>query len=321
MTENELTYRTLIESELQQVDEMLLAAPHSVPGEVVAALAELVNGGGKRLRPAVALLSAHIYGADLKRALPLAAAMELLHTATLIHDDIVDDALLRRGVRTPGARWNSKAAILIGDLVFAWAANLAVQADSLPAMRRFAETLEVICLGELRQMFQGGYSLLQGYYERISAKTASLFTLAAETGPLLKTSPPDDRARLRRFGEELGLAFQITDDVLDFVSDKETLGKPIGEDLHHGLLTLPMLYYLENHPEVAQTETLLRISSDEEALQTFMTDLRDSDAIDRALETAEKHARAASALLDIYPSSPYRDALVELTAFAVQRRY
>ena len=320
---NELQYRTLLREELQAAQALMLKSHSDLPASVTQAFDCIINSSGKRLRPALVLLSAHLCHADLERALPLAAAIEMLHTATLIHDDLIDHALVRRGTSTLNAQWPPSATVLAGDLAFAWAATLAARVQDLTMMDRFAETLETICYGELNQMFKGRGAIptIEEYRQRIFAKTASLFALAMEAGPLLAGSPPAEIENLRRFGELLGTAFQIADDVLDFMGDEATLGKPIGSDLRQGLITLPLLYYLEGHPADQRIQALAQAPADETQIQALIADLRSSHVAARAMSTAEGYIHAALDILQPYPPSPYRAALEEIAVFTTRRRY
>jgi len=322
MTNHSFLYRTLLSDELHAVQDLMLDALREMPSEVQAALALIIRQGGKQLRPALVLLSAHLYGAEMARALPVAAAVELLHTATLIHDDLIDNAQMRRGAETLNAAWSPAATVLAGDVAFAWAARLASRGGSLPLMERFAETLTTICSGELSQMFKrGALPTPDDYYARIFAKTASLFALASETGALLTDRDDAVVQRARRFGKALGEAFQIADDVLDLMGDPAMLGKPVGSDLRQGIVTLPALLYLEQHPTDARVSAAAAGAADEAALRALIADLRDSDAAARAMAQADLRAAAALDLLAASPSSPHRSALEEIVRFAVRREY
>ena len=332
MSQNGLRYRDLLAEELAEVDHLLLGVHRLQEGVsplIREALGRLVMSGGKRLRPALALLSTYLYGEALPpQAYPVAASLEMLHTATLIHDDLLDHAEVRRGHRTLNTRWTMGATVLGGDLAFSWAANLVAQGDNTMLVRRFAETLGTICNGELNQLFHGRGKVptMDAYYARIFAKTGSLFQLAMEVGPWLRRRPREEIQRLGDFGRSLGIAFQIADDVLDFMGDEATLGKPVGGDLRQGLVTLPVLYYLESHPHEAHLRHILAQvkegrAPDEETVQALVLDLRHSDAAERAMATAEQHIEKALAQLAAYPPSPYRAALEEIARFAVRRRY
>jgi len=322
-TQSEFRYRSLLQVELQEVEARLLETPANAPPEVTLALREVIASGGKRLRPVLTLLSAHLCSAPLARVIPVAAGIELLHTATLIHDDLIDNATVRRGHPTLNAHWSTPATVLAGDWVFARAAALAAQGQNLKIVERFSATLGTICAGELSQFFsrRGQTPTYEDYERRIFAKTASLFALAMEVGPQIAGSAPEDVAALSRFGVLLGSAFQITDDILDFVGDEATLGKPVGSDLQQGLVTLPVLEYLKLHPEDDRVREILHTPGDTDMLQTFVADLRASGAIASAMSVAEGHIQTALALLDDFPPSPYRQAIEEIAAFAIRRPY
>ena len=245
----------------------------------------------------------------------------MLHTATLIHDDLIDNADVRRGVETLNATWSPAATVLVGDLMFAHAAELATRSENIHLVRRFAQTLSTICRGELDQLLNGRGSLPTeaAYYERIYSKTASLFGLATEAGPILAGEPAEGCDRARRFGVLLGQAFQIADDVLDFIGSESMLGKPLGSDLRQGLITLPVLHFAETHPDDPRVSAVLSHTAGSAIIASLVHDLRASDAAEWTMARAAAHVEEALNLLVAYPASVYRDALYEIAAFATQR--
>jgi geranylgeranyl pyrophosphate synthase len=247
----------------------------------------------------------------------------MLHTATLVHDDLIDGSLIRRGGETLNANWTPAATILTGDYIFARAAYLVAQADSIRLTQRFAETLMVICNGEIRQMFNGrpDQADLAEYERRIYAKTASLIALSAESGAILAHAERGKREALRTYGERIGTAFQIVDDVLDFVADEETLGKPVGSDLRHGLATLPVLLFLKAEPDHSAIQQALAGNRSEDVLQGAIQAVIESPAIEEALATARQRACAAKTALHVFADTPYRKALLDLADFTVDRRF
>lgn len=282
----------------------------------------LVSSGGKRVRPALTLLVGRIYPSAPERVVALAAAVELLHTATLVHDDLIDGALLRRGNPTLNTTWSPSATILTGDYLFARAADMAAQTDSVRVMRLFAHTLMVICNGEIQQMFCRQVDLSRHeYYARIYAKTAALLALATEAAGVLGNAPEPAVAALREYGEQVGMAFQIVDDVLDFVGDESKMGKPVGSDLRAGLVTLPTLWFLERNEGHELLDNILNNGHrDEAALQAVVCTIRTSGAIEAALDEARQFVRRGQAVLKTLPPGEYRDALWELSAFVVDRQ-
>lgn len=318
-----LQYTTLLRDELQAVHTTMLEIAETVPDIVAAAITGIIDSGGKRLRPALVLLSAHIFGASTGNAIPIAAATEMLHTATLIHDDLIDNARIRRGTETLNVSWTPAATVLTGDIAFAWSAKLATRGDNLALVQHFSETLQIICNGELNQMFAGkGHIPTEtAYFDRIFAKTASLFALCARVGPILTAQPERHVAQMYRFGKLLGEAFQIVDDVLDFMGDEAILGKPVASDLRQGLITLPVLHYYRHHPDDARIRAALTLDAGDEAIRSLVDALRSSDAVDWAMEKVAARITEALGILAHYPDSPYRQALEEMATFAARRRY
>jgi geranylgeranyl pyrophosphate synthase len=201
------------------------------------ALDHLLSSGGKRIRPALALLTGEMLGAERNKIISLAAAIELLHTATLVHDDLIDGALLRRGIPTLNAQWTPGATVLTGDFIFACAAKLASETESADLICLFAETLATIVNGEITQMFprlSGDY--FEEYFNRIYAKTASLFELATIAPAILSPLRETSADAAKQFGYGIGMAFQIIDDVLDFTGKQTAVGKPVANDLRQGLI-------------------------------------------------------------------------------------
>jgi geranylgeranyl pyrophosphate synthase len=305
------------------VEALLKAHPPEQHEAISLAVDHLISGGGKRLRPTLVLLSARLCGAPADQAILAAAAAEMLHTATLVHDDLIDGSLIRRGVDTLNASWTPAATILTGDYVFARAAYLVARTKNVRLTRRFAETLMVICNGEIGQMFNGGQkrNAIKAYEKRIYAKTASLIALSAEAGAILAGAQHAEEKALRAYGEQVGTAFQIADDVLDFVADEKTLGKPVGSDLRQGLATLPVLLYLEADSGPSPVRRVLEGDRSGDVVREAVETVIASSAIEEALTTARERADAAKAILDLFPSTPYRRALLDLADFTVSRHF
>ncbi len=291
--------------------------------DLQAALRHIIDAGGKRVRPTVVLLAGRLLEADQDKLLTLAAAIEMLHTATLVHDDLIDGALLRRGNPTLNAQWTPAATVLTGDFVFARAAKLAAETDSVAVMKQFAETLAVMVNGELTQMFDSrGVPSRENYYQRIYAKTASLFELSTYAPALLGQVGASLRETMRQYGRLIGNAFQIVDDILDFTGQQAAVGKPIGSDLLQGLITLPALYYIENHPTDERVRRLLEDGYHNQANTNALVEaIRHSEAIAQAHTEAVALAEEAIALLSHFPDRPERYALEELARYIVNRTY
>jgi len=315
-----------IRNELAAVEERMLAAVSETYEPLSSALAGLLTSGGKRLRPALVILSARLFRWDPEPVTNLAAAVEMLHTATLIHDDTIDGATVRRGQRTLNAAWSRSATILAGDYMFARAAALAADTSSTRVASIFANTLMTICQGELRQMLSlfDWRGSREDYYARIYAKTASLFAAACEGGAVLAGAPEAGVDALRDYGRSLGMAFQIVDDILDFVGDEVHLGKPVGSDLRQGIPTLPVYYYLRGGGSEASVEAALdRTASDgdgrDRAVAELVAAIVSSGAIDECRREASELAQRATGSLAGLGDGPYQRALRDLAAFVVSR--
>jgi len=285
-------------------------------------LEHLVSSGGKRVRPAVTLLSGKMLGAETDRLVTLAASIEMLHTATLVHDDLIDGSLLRRGIPTVNANWSPAATVLAGDYIFARAAELAAQTDSVAVMQSFAETLATIVNGEITQMFTSrGVSSRDDYFQRIYAKTASMFVLATKSAALISHCDEDIVDTIRKFGYEIGMAFQIVDDILDFTGEQAEVGKPVASDLRSGLVTLPAICYLENNPDDQDMEAVLRGEySHDGRMKRLVKAIRSSGAIQQALGEARQYVERGFEYLEKMPDGVERQALFELGSYIVDRQ-
>jgi len=287
-----------------------------------SALEHLLVAGGKRIRPTLGLLVGNMLGAPLEKLITLGAAVELLHTATLVHDDLIDGSLLRRGMATLNARWSPPATVLTGDFLFARAAISAAETDHLPLMKLFSETLATIVNGELTQMFSSrGLISRDNYNKRIYAKTASLFEMTSRAAAMV--SPVDETVTeaMRDFGYQIGMAFQIVDDILDFNGEQAAVGKPLGSDLHNGLVTLPGIYYAEANPSDPDVLSLPNGGwTNSENMIRLVDHIRASDATKKAMLEAEQHIDRALARLDAMEPCAEREALENLAKYIVDRK-
>jgi geranylgeranyl pyrophosphate synthase len=321
MTTRTATFFDLVRPSLDEVEERMRARIGEHHAALDSAIDHLLSSGGKRVRPTVVLLTAALFGGDRTRAVTLAAAIEMLHTATLVHDDLIDGALLRRGTPTLNAQWTPGATVLTGDYIFARAAHLAAQTGSLVVMEMFAETLMTIVGGEISQLFRSrSGDLRRDYFDRIYAKTASLFEVSTAAAAVLSGAPAAQVASAKTVGYNLGVAFQIVDDVLDFVGNQEEVGKPVASDLRQGLLTLPALLAIDSRPvDDDFIDAILQRRLDPSVLEDLIWQVRTSDAIARSLDEARSYVRLAQDSLAALPDCRERDALSELAAYIVQR--
>lgn len=305
--------------------EAKMQATNEVFQPLAGAINLLLHSGGKRIRPALALLAGRLYAAaESEKVVSLAAAVEMLHSATLVHDDVIDGALLRRGKATLNAAWSPGATILAGDYIFARAASFAAETDNVRVMRIFSETLMTICDGELRQLFAIGNwrQPRDAYYQRIYGKTAALFAAATESAAVLGSAPAAEVDALRDYGYKVGMAFQIMDDILDFVGDASTVGKPVGSDLRQGTVTLPVFHFLQDNPEaLAVMEATSNGHAGADSLGDLIADIRRSPAIETTRLEAVQFVADAKALLAGWPDTIYRQALEQVADYVVARTF
>jgi heptaprenyl diphosphate synthase len=285
---------------------------------------DLFAAGGKRVRPALVLLSARCGSYDLDRLTPAAMAVELTHAATLVHDDVIDRSAVRRGRPTVAASLGDEPAIVIGDFYFAKAYEHAARTDSTEVVGILARAVMEICAGEVRQQaIRYRYSTgVDEYMQRIESKTATLLAASCDIGASLAGVSPGLRSSLHEYGRMLGLAFQIADDVLDYLGSEGEIGKPSGKDITEGFATLPLMLAMEDGTIAKQLKDVLqdgRELSAPEAL-AVVDIVRQSGAPERALERARQYASAASRQIDAIALKDVRDALVALTGYVVSRK-
>ena len=315
-------FQSLVSDEILAVENLMRQQAQGYNKDLQAALDHLISSGGKRIRPNLTLLVGKLLNGDLERLITLSAAIELLHTATLVHDDLIDGSLLRRGIPTLNSKWSPAATVLTGDFMFAKAAKLAADTNSIPVMKLFANTLGTIVNGEIAQMFAiHSIGDLDMYYQRIYAKTASLFETSTKAAAMISNANRTQKEYLRQFGYELGIAFQIVDDILDFTSNQENLGKPVGEDLRLGLITLPAIIYFNQNPDDELTNEFFKYDCNppSDILDDLIINIRDSTAIQESFEKANSHIEACLNALHHLPPGIERDALEELACFVTQR--
>ena len=319
---NTVAFLSPVQAQLQLVEARLHAQADERHPDLRAALEQILAAGGKRIRPTLGLLVGEMLGAPEDRLVTLGAAVELLHTATLVHDDLIDGSLLRRGTPTLNARWSPAATVLTGDFLFARAAKLAAETGNLPLMELFAETLAIIVNGELNQLFSGrGVIGRETYEKRIHAKTASLFEMTARAAAMISPAAEPAVEAMRQFGYETGMAFQIVDDVLDFSGQPAALGKPIGSDLLSGLVTLPAIYYADAFPDDPDVKSLADGGwANRERMARLVESIRKTDAVALAMREARQHAERALAMLEPFDAGPEREALENLAKFIVDRK-
>lgn len=312
-----------IQQGLDSVEKLMLAQAEDYHPDLKSALSVILSSGGKRIRPTIILLIGSMLNAKKELIIPMATAIELLHTATLVHDDLIDGSILRRGIPTLNSKWSPAATVLTGDFVFASAADMANRTKSIEVMSIFSRTLMTIVNGEVNQLFTSRCSVdIDDYYRRIYAKTASLFETSTHCAAIISGVDNRQVELLRKFGYELGMAFQIVDDILDYSGIENTIGKPIGGDLRQGLITLPMLFYIEDHPDDSTIQSLLegQCIQNETEIVRLVAAVNSDDSILKAHKIAEQFVERAEKSIMEFPDSTERAALIEIARYIVERR-
>jgi octaprenyl-diphosphate synthase len=282
----------------------------------------IIGGGGKRLRPMLHLLAARVAGYQGRDHLPLAALIEFIHTSTLLHDDVVDESDLRRGRKTANAVWGNAASVLVGDFLYSRSFQMMVELDSMRVMRILADTTNRIAEGEVLQLLNIGNPDTgeQAYLDVIERKTAVLFAAATRLGAVLAGLPQAQEDALAQYGLDLGYAFQIADDVLDYASDASTLGKNIGDDLAEGKPTLPLIVAIaRSEPTQAARLKAAIQAGGLDSLDDVLAAIHATGALDASRERAHAYAQRARDALGALPVSDARDALALLADYAVDR--
>ncbi len=316
----------LVADDLNQVNQVIVHNLQS-PVALISQLAgHLVASGGKRLRPILTLTTARMCGYDGDRHVNLAACVEFIHTATLLHDDVVDNSALRRGSATANAVWGNKPSVLVGDFLFSRSFQLMVSDGSLDVLRILSDASAIIAEGEVDQlMISNDVSTgVDAYMGVIQAKTATLFAAASEIGAVVSGRSAEDQAALRTYGMSLGIAFQLVDDVLDYSALQADLGKAVGDDFRDGKITLPIVYAIargDDEEKVFWRRTLEDEDQREGDLEHAMTLLTRHNCLQDAMDEARRHGEEAQRMLSDFPDNDYRSALLELVDFCVDREF
>jgi octaprenyl-diphosphate synthase len=316
----------LVASDMNGVNAVILERMQSKVALIPELAGHLIAGGGKRMRPMLTLASASLLGYPGTRHHKLAAAVEFIHTATLLHDDVVDGSGMRRGKRTANLIWGNPASVLVGDFLFSRAFELMVEDGSLKVLRILSHASAVIAEGEVEQLTAQRQIETdeEHYLEIISAKTAALFAAACRVSPVVAEASEEAELALESFGRNLGIAFQLTDDVIDYASDAATMGKGVGDDFRDGKMTLPVIlaYARGSHDDRGFWRSAMagdRVSDDDLVHATAL--LKSTDALADTIERARQYGRRAVDALAIFPPSKAKAAMIDAAEFAVARAY
>ena len=311
-----------IQQDIVSVEERIRSLKQSAPPQMADLVEYALRDPGKLLRPALTLLAGKPFRNNQQLMVTMAVAVELLHIATLIHDDTVDKAQVRRGRPTLSSVWGQSTAVLVGDYLFAASAELVASTDEIRVARNFAKTVMAISSAELEANYTA-FDWRQNrerYYQRIGNKTASLFVLATQSGATLCQAPEPAIEALKYYGYNLGLAFQIIDDVLDFIGEADEMGKPVGHDLSQGTLTLPAILFLERQPEDNPIKHLFANQGDPDSLRLALETIGNSSIIQECYDIALEFCSQASRCLEGLPPSASQRSLDSLADYVLQRK-
>jgi len=316
--------RQQLAADMQAVDRVIRDRLHSDVLLIRQVAEYIIGGGGKRLRPALVLLSANALGYRGTAHHTLAAVVEFIHTATLLHDDVVDESAMRRGRPTANRLFGNAASVLVGDFVYSRAFQMMVGVNDMRVLQLLADTTNTIAEGEVLQLMNCRNADIDeaGYLQVIRYKTAKLFEAAGRIGAVLSGASPEVEAAMAAYGSHLGTAFQLIDDVLDYSGESGVIGKNVGDDLAEGKPTLPLIRTIrQGSPEDAALVRNAVATGGLEELDGVLAAIQRSGALEYARRQAEAEAQAARSALDLVPSSRYRDSLIQLASFAVTRTH
>jgi octaprenyl-diphosphate synthase len=317
--------RSLVQSDLEATDSFIYTELQSHIPLINELIQYILSCGGKRIRPLLVLLSSKAFGHENDKHINLAAAIELIHTATLLHDDVVDNSSLRRGHKTAHAIWGNEASVLVGDFLYSRAFQLIVRLQNLQIMNIFADATNLIAEGEVLQLVNCNDpdTTEASYYDVIQRKTGKLFEVSSQLGPALSGAcTPHEFNAMQHYGMNLGIAYQLIDDALDYSATADVMGKNMGTDLAEGKPTLPLIHALRqgSPAEIAVIREAIETGSCDK-LDSILGIIESTGAIEYTASAAKMHAREANLALSHVPDSPYKTALHELAEFVVERGY
>jgi len=315
----------VIEEELKELEEYIYKNIGSPQQLISSTVKDLVSAGGKRIRPALTILMGRALGQKVDKLIPVAASMEIIHMATLVHDDIVDDAEVRRGRKTVQSKYGKDIAVFTGDYLFSRAFDIIAEHADRQSLKGFSKAVRRICEGEIEQYenrFSLDFSLLK-YLRRISRKTGMLLALSCSVGAMNKKSNLKYLKSIGAFGMCLGLAYQITDDILDFIGDEKTLGKPAGGDMKQGVYTLPLIYAAGHSPDKDKLFEILKRKDccSEEDLRRAIEIVKDSGGIEFSKSLADRYVAKGIKSIEFLKDSKYKRALEALIVNLNSREY
>ncbi|MBL4801895.1 MAG: polyprenyl synthetase family protein [Emcibacter sp.] len=318
--------QVLVADDMAKVNQTILLKMQSPVALIPQLAGHLIASGGKRLRPMLTLATARMCGYDGMRHAELAACVEFIHSATLLHDDVVDESDLRRGLETANALWGNKASVLVGDFLFSRSFELMTADGSLEVLKILSNASSVIAEGEVLQLTTANNMATteDSYMEVIAAKTAALFAAACEIGAVIPEKGHIHQDALRSYGKNLGIVFQLIDDVLDFSAEQEKLGKSVGDDFREGKVTLPIVLAYRRGDEEERTfwrRTIEELDQKEGDLKQALDLMNKHDALHDTVKRAHHYGAMAKDALAIFPDDDYRKALINVVDFCTNRAY
>lgn len=318
--------QALVETDMQFVDDLITRRLQSDVVLVNQLSSYIINSGGKRLRPILALLMARACGYQGDKHIDVAAIVEFIHTATLLHDDVVDESDMRRGKETANNVWGNQAAVLVGDFLYSRAFEMMVDVNEMRIMNIMAQTTNIIAEGEVLQLLNinDADTSEERYFEVIYSKTAKLFEAACQLGAVLSDLDNDQEKAVAQYGVHLGTAFQLVDDILDYSADSDEMGKNVGDDLAEGKPTLPLINAMQVSSERNETEdaALIRKAIEEgglEYIDEVMSIIEKTQALEYTIEAAKKETQLANQALNVLPNNVFKNALIELANYSLSR--
>ncbi len=317
-----------IRQDLEKVEQRLHALVYSPVEMVTQVASHIIHSGGKRLRPTLCLLAARLFGYQGDRTINIGCALEFIHTATLLHDDVIDNAALRRNKISSNALWGNKATVLVGDYLYCKASSIIAEDGDFKVLEIISQVTAETTEGEVLEIIKSNDPALteETYLEIISYKTARLIAASSHLGALIGRASVGDQERLKSYGNHIGIAFQLIDDALDYVSSDHEIGKVVGTDLKEGKMTLPLIHGMR-HCTAAEREMIRQVlqgqgeGSPEKDLQEVLSVLDRHQSIQYTLQKAHDFVAKAKADLEPYTESPAKTALLQLAEFIVQRRH
>ena len=318
------TMSELLEDDMREVNRIILENMQSDVALIPQLAQYLIAAGGKRIRPLLTLASTSVFNGPMDKSYHLAAAVEFIHTATLLHDDVVDESLERRGQQAANLIFGNQASVLVGDFLFSKSFQMMVTSGSLEILSILSDAAAIIAQGEVLQLSTTNDvdTTLESYLKVVESKTAALFAASCEVGPVLSGASEEERIAMKRYGTDIGIAFQIIDDALDYNADQAKLGKEIGDDFREGKMTAPVIFAIQNGSEEEKAFWQRTLGDKEQTDGDFdhaLKLIRKHKCFDKTMELAEQYARNAKSALVNVPGGPYKVLLADLTDYVLSR--